>query len=134
MNAPAFENLDLACAKAGKTIAAKPSKDLETLVTDGLAVLEEQGVYALFLYFDKGASGKEKKNLAKDVSQKLFEFLKSTPQHSPLIKNNEINDALQNLGKCLDNLLLSRDLLRQVLVYARYHTKMKDDRKKEQES
>ena len=133
MNAPAFENLDLACAKAGKTIAPKPSKDLETLVADGLAVLEEQGVYALFLYFDKGVSGKEKKKLAKDVSQKLFEFLKSTPQHSPLIKNNEIIDALQKLGEDLDNLLLARDLVRQALVYARYHAKLKDDLKKENE-
>ena len=50
MDAPAFENLDLACARTGQAIAEKPSKELEKLVTSALAVLEEQGVYALFLF------------------------------------------------------------------------------------
>ena len=50
MDASAFENLDLACAKTGQAIAEKPSKELEKLVTTALAVLEEQGVYALFLF------------------------------------------------------------------------------------
>ena len=40
MDAPAFENLDLACARTGQAIAEKPSKELEKLVTSALAVLE----------------------------------------------------------------------------------------------
>ena len=42
MDAPAFENLDLACARTGQAIAEKPSKELEKLVTSALAVLEER--------------------------------------------------------------------------------------------
>ncbi len=126
MNVPTFENLDLACAKAGKAIAEKPSKELENLITSALAVLEEQGVYALFLYLQ--AQGKE---AGHTVSVELYNFLKNTPQKSSLLSknNNDIFDALQKLGENLDNLLLARDLLRQSLVYARYHAKLREKEK-----
>ena len=130
MNAPAFENLDLACAKVGKSIADRPSKDLnlENLITSALAVLEEQGIYALFLYLDKGVSGNEKKKFAKSVKHRLYKFLQQTPRQTPVLSmgDNDIFTALQRLGENLDNLLLARDLLRQTLVYARYHAKMHD--------
>ena len=121
MNAPAFENLDLACAKVGKTIAERPSKELENLITSALAVLEEQGIYALFLYLK--AQGKD---IGRTVSDNLHNFLKNTPQQSPLLSmdNKDIFAVLQKLGENLDNLLLARDLIRQSLVYARYHARV----------
>lgn len=126
MSAPTFENLDLACAKVGKTIAERPSKELEKLITSALAVLEEQGVYALFLYLK--AQGKE---IGHTVSGNLHNFLKITPQKSSLLpeNKNDIFDALQKLGENLDNLLLARDLVRQALVYARYHAKLREKEK-----
>lgn len=128
MDATAFENLDLACAGVGKAIAEKPSKDLEKLVTDSLAVLEEQGLYASFLYLDKGASGREKKELAKGVIQNLNKFLKETPQQSPLFSATpDLFPALQALAEDFDKLLLARDLVRQTLVYARYHTRVQEE-------
>ena len=128
MDAPVFENLDLACAKAGKNIALKPSKELYKLVTDALAVLEEQGVYAIFLYLEKGVSGKEKKELAKDIIQKLLKFLKMTPQQSPLLSGDTDTFAsLQQMAKDLDSLLLARELVRQTLVYARYHARLREE-------
>lgn len=132
MDAPTFENLDLACAKVGKTIAERPSEDLDDLhklVTDALAVLEEQGLYAIFLYLEKAVTATKKKKLAKDISQKLHEFLKKTPQQAPLLSNNNTDNTndvftpLQEMAKDLDNLLLARDLVRQALVYARYHAR-----------
>lgn len=124
MDASVFENLDLACAKAGKTIAEKPSKELENLITSALAVLEEQGIYALFLYLN--AQGKD---IGRTVSDNLHNFLKNTPQQSPLLStdNNDIFAVLQKLGENLDNLLLAHDLLRQSLVYARYHARLRED-------
>lgn len=124
MDAPTFENLDLACAKVGKTIAERPSKEIENLVTSALAVLEEQGIYALFLFL-KARGG----TLAENVSQKLHEFLKKTPQQAPLLSNNNTDNTddvftpLQEMAKDLDRLLLARDLVRQTLVYARYHAR-----------
>ena len=120
MGAPAFENLDLACARTGQAIAEKPSKELEKLVTSALAVLEEQGVYALFLFL-KTRGGKA----APTIEQKVREFLKTTPQRAPLLSGDgDVFALLQSMSKDLDKLLLARDLLRQALVYARYHARV----------
>jgi hypothetical protein len=120
MDAPTFENLDLACAKVGKTIAERPSKELENLVTSALAVLEEQGIYALFLFLKtRGGSG------AENVNEKIYEFLKVTPQQAPLLSDNaDVFTSLQQMATNLDKLLLARDLVRQTLVYARYHARV----------
>lgn len=120
MDAPAFENLDLACARTGQAIAEKPSKELEKLVTSALAVLEEQGVYALFLFL-KTRGGKA----APTIEQKVREFLKTTPQQAPLLSGDgDVFALLQSMSEDLDKLLLARDLLRQALVYARYHARV----------
>ena len=120
MDAPAFENLDLACARTGQAIAEKPSKELEKLVTSALAVLEEQGVYALFLFL-KTRGGKA----APTIEQKVREFLKTTPQRAPLLSGDgDVFALLQSMSEDLDKLLLARDLLRQALVYARYHVRV----------
>jgi len=120
MDALTLENLDLACARVGKTIAEKPSKELENLVTSALAVLEDQGVYALFLFL-KARGG----NTAENVEQKIHEFLKATPQQAPLLSDgSDVLVSLQRMAKDLDNLLLARDLARQTLVYARYHARV----------
>ena len=120
MDASAFENLDLACARTGQAIAEKPSKELEKLVTTALAVLEEQGVYALFLFL-KTRGGKA----APTIEQKVREFLKTTPQRAPLLSGNgDVFALLQSMSEDLDKLLLARDLLRQALVYARYHARV----------
>ena len=120
MDAPAFENLDLACARTGQAIAEKPSKELEKLVTSALAVLEEQGVYALFLFL-KTRGGKA----APTIEQKVREFLQTTPQRAPLLSGDgDVFALLQSMSEDLDKLLLARDLLRQALVYARYHARV----------
>ena len=120
MDAPTFENLDLACAKVGKDIANSSSDDLEKIITDALAVLEEQGIYAMFLFLKtRAGSGGE------NVSQKLHKFLKETPQQAPLLSDNgDVFTSLQQLAGDLDRLLLARDVVRQTLVYARYHARL----------
>jgi len=120
MDAPTLENLDLACAKVGKTMAEKPSKELENLIINALAVLEEQGIYALFLFLKaRGGDG------AQNVNDQLYKFLKSTPQQAPLLSDNaDVFTSLQQMAKDLDKLLLARDLVRQTLVYARYHARV----------
>jgi hypothetical protein len=120
MDAPTLENLDLVCAKVGKTIAEMPSKELENLVTIALAILEQQGIYVLFLFLKtRGGSG------AENVNQKIYEFLKVTPQQAPLLSDNaDVFTSLQQMARDLDKLLLARDLVRQTLVYARYHARV----------
>lgn len=111
-----MENLDLKCAELGKRLAETGAD--EKTFNDVLSVLEEQGVYAAFLYLD--ARGKED---GRKIRDNCAEFLRKTPSGSPLLANGDLWRALQTLAEDLDNLLLTRDLLRQALVYGRYHLK-----------
>lgn len=114
-------NLDAACATLGHelgTSGQKP-KDTENSLTKALGVLEEQGVYAMFLYLHA-----REKEFGKSTSKKLMEFLRqNVPGNWSADKDNEPFGDLQDLAKNLDNLLFARDLLHQALVYARYHAK-----------
>lgn len=112
-----MENLDLACAKIGKEIAdSESSKDFENLITDALAVLEEQGVYALFLFL------KVKKDTT--ITNKLRLFLIRTPEQTPLFtEQGDVFTSIQDIAEDLDRLLMTRDLIRQVLIYARFHVR-----------
>ena len=111
-------NLDAACAALGHelgTSGQKP-KDTENSLTKALGVLEEQGVYALFLYLHAREKGKFSENLMKFLCSEDVGLVRDQ-------RDNEPFGALQELAKKLDDLLFARDLLRQVLVYARYHAK-----------
>ena len=123
MGAPAFENLDLACARTGQAIAEKPSKELEKLVTSALAVLEEQGVYALFLFL-KTRGGKAAPTIVQEAHKLLRERAPLLSDNDNSNGNDDVFESLQSMSKDLDELLLARDLLRQALVYARYHARV----------
>jgi len=116
-------NLDAECAVRGHKLVTsqleqeqKP-KEIENSITKALGVLEEQGVYALFLYLH----AREGRKFSKD----LMKFLRSNSLELSLPGNStdEPFAALQGLAKDLDKLLFARDILHQVLVYARYHAK-----------
>jgi len=110
-------NLDFECAKLGQQMAEGDGVD-EKLLNEALAVLEEQGVYAFFLYLK--ARGREGVN---HVSATCAEFLRRVPQGSPLLGGGDVFASLQKLSDNLDELLFARELLRQALVYGRYHVK-----------
>jgi len=112
-----MENLDLKCAEVGKQLAELQGVE-ETLITDALSVLEEQGVYALFLFLE--ARGRQP---GRAISSACAELLRHTPTGSPLLATGDTWQALQRLGEDLDKLLFTRDLLRQALIYGRYHAK-----------
>lgn len=111
-------NLDLQCAETGRQIGNTPGVE-ERLLNQAIGVLEEQGVYAFFLFLHARSGGPEKKIIG--VCQ---EFLKTYPVGEPLLKSDgDPWQGLQQLGEDLDNLLFARDLLIQALTYARYHVK-----------
>jgi hypothetical protein len=115
-----MDNLDLKCAELGGELAkVKTDKGHlvdEKVFTSALSVLEEQGPYACFLYL-QAREGK----VGHEITTKATEFLSSTLRPG----NNGKNplDFLKDVASGLDDLLFARDLLRQVLVYARYHAK-----------
>lgn len=117
-----MENLDLKCAELGERLAREPKVE-EKLLNDALAVLEEQGVYAFFLYLkDRGGDGGER------VKTECADFLQRVPTDRPLLGPGYVFEELQGLGRDLDRLLFARDLLRRALVYGRYHAKARGKR------
>lgn len=112
-----MENVDLACAKVGDDLAGITGLD-EKVLTAALSVLEEQGVYACFLYLNArgGDAGTQ-------VSKKLEMFLRNLFTGIAILPNGELFAGLRSLAGNLENLLFARDVVRQALVYARYHLK-----------
>jgi hypothetical protein len=118
--------IDLKCAKAGNSIA-EIAKD-ETLITKALGVLQEDGVYAFFLYL-----ASLKKEPAGHISQKAFDLLKDDA-----ILGNELRGqtepmkaVLEKLADDLGRLVFVKGLLERTLVYARYHAKALDVKKED---
>jgi hypothetical protein len=106
-------NLDMECAKLGSQLATQ--SDDKTL-TDALSVLEEQGVYAFFLYLSQ-------KNDRRQVVDLCRNFLKDHLPGGFGANNDDAFKATQGIAGDIDKLLLARDLLRQSLIYGRYHAK-----------
>ena len=111
-------NLDIQCAELGRQIAGIRDMDEKT-INAALSVLEEQGLYAMFLYLQARYS-----NVARDLNREALEFLQSVFQ-GQLNEINDILNAVEKLSENLDDLLFARDLLRTALSYARYHLKAK---------
>lgn len=121
-------NLDSLCAEYGYIIVKDCSPDgsipksdkskLEGTITKSLGVLQENGVYAFYLYLDYR---KEEKG-AKQVTKRSLELLKKLD--FAITEVDEIPyPQLRKLTENIDILLFARQLLDQMLIYARYHAK-----------
>lgn len=114
-NRPTISNLDVRCADLGRELAQIPGIEEKTL-NAALAVLEEQGPYAMFLYIKA-----REKDVADQFTAKSVKFLQDV---FPKFKDSQdIFESLKGLAKDLDDLLFARELLRNALAYAQYHLK-----------
>lgn len=112
-------NLDLECAKAGYDMKGAA----EDVITKSLGVLQEDGVYAFFLYLK-----------AKDNDNKITKVCLSLLKNDRIPALKALMDGESDPCKALrekfadklDDLLLAKDLLERALIYARYHAKAKD--------
>ncbi|GIV83481.1 MAG: hypothetical protein KatS3mg052_0488 [Candidatus Roseilinea sp.] len=121
------KNLDIQCAELGRDLARIKDMD-EKVINAALAVLEEQGPYAMFLYLKARHS-----NVAGESSDKSLKFLQdifnAQPNNVTQLNNaKDVLEATTHLARNLDDLLFARDLLRTALSYARYHLKAKGDK------
>ncbi|GIV84813.1 MAG: hypothetical protein KatS3mg052_1820 [Candidatus Roseilinea sp.] len=118
-------NLDQLCARYGWQIADEVykaiGKNAENHITKSLGVLQEDGVYAFFLYqVSRGAREKPGAKKLRDQAKELF-------REAGIKGFENATDPLQavrdQLASDLDQLLLAKRLLEQALIYARYHAK-----------
>lgn len=139
-------NLDIIAAQTGfemakevfhhsekKRLNAKKS-EAENLITKSLGVLQEQGLYAFFLYLEanrKGKNEERRKTISpcSVLSDKAFELLKSSKILSKVQSPDPLQAIRDDLAKreTPDDLIFAHSLLIQALIYARYHAKALPD-------
>lgn len=121
-----MDNLNLNCAEFGRRLSALDDVD-EKLLQDSLSVLEEQGMYAFFLYLK--AHGKLP---GKEMIAKCQQFLRDNQaiRRRSNSSGNDIFEEISELSKSIDDLIFARELLMQALVYARYHSKARNTSEK----
>lgn len=112
------QNLDYLAAKHAqdlvKAATESKAKDLENTVTKALGVLQENGVYACFLYLtareDNGST----------IIRQMRDLLAAL---GIKIEEKEHLDYARQLTADLPTLLLAKEALEQMLIYARYGAK-----------
>lgn len=104
-----MEILDLKCAEFGYKIGQSASEDI---IRKSLGVLQEDGVYAFFLWCASKAV---------KIQEESFNFLKEEVIMKNILQDEvEPLQAIRNkLKDNLDHLLFAKELLERTLVYAR---------------
>ena len=116
------DNLDFQCASHAKDIAEVVKE--EDTIGKTLGVLQEDGLYAFYLY----SLALEKKSKYKDKAREIIHQSSKLLKKYELIANDNvtpenIRDIIAPLTNNLDHLLFAKELLERTLVYARYHAK-----------
>jgi hypothetical protein len=147
------QNLDAACATLGVKLGSSGNKDTENSITKALAVLEEQGIYAMFLYlvaredgkfvrdliafmeewcglqggkqrYESWTKAKKKRDeVEKSAKSPQDRHRKETARRDEKASREAFFQTLCGYADNVDKLLFARDLLHRALVYARYHAK-----------
>jgi len=122
-------NLDRTAAEHAQSIIKetkdKKASEIENTITKTLGVLQENGVYACFLYL----MAKEKENSQVVVKEMLelindlgFGWGKPTDYESETV----LDYITENVTNNLERLLLTKETLEQMLIYARYGAKARN--------
>jgi len=93
----------------------KKAKDLENFIQKLLGIVQEDGVFAFFIYL------KANENTCKEakIEEKIINLLNETLDK----KLNENLASIKSLGNDINKLLLAKSLIEKTLIYARYQAK-----------
>jgi len=126
-------NLDYRCMEYGQKIGKISDSKLENNLRKALGVLQEDGVYAMFLWLEKNANN-VRKNLVEFFNKKdektkvkLSNYFLNGEKEFHLDFDEFCND-LREVAKDIDKLLFMKKLLERTLTYALYHAKAKRDK------
>ncbi|MCX7597188.1 MAG: hypothetical protein N2235_26260 [Fischerella sp.] len=116
--------------QANQEKVKQANQEIETTVTKALGVLQEEGVYACFLYLL--AKGKEN---GKIVVDEMLDLLGDGDDGSKFgwgkPTSNKPDDILSHITTKvtvnLERLLLAKETLEQMLIYARYGAKARQE-------
>ena len=106
---------------------AQKATDVENLVTKTLGVLQENGVYACFLYLFSRTQKKEQAiaGVMVDEMLNILGTLRFNKWNKPAPNNAEtvLAHIAEHIAKDIHRLLLAREALERTLIYARYGAK-----------
>lgn len=121
-------NVDYLASKYAQEIVKKTDgenmKALENLATKTLAVLQEQGIYAMMLFLRSRT--RDERKLSKVIWEHLCSMLEKIPNFNyepDKCKEENILVYYSSITNDLDSLLLVRSLYVQTLIYTRYGAK-----------
>lgn len=110
-------NLDKECFKIGvdvlNGITGKMIKDWENKIQKSLGVLEEDGIFAFYVYLKS-----ENKGENNPILDKAIECLKLVS-----ISVDNSAESWKKITNDIDQLLLAKEVVEKMLIYARYHAK-----------
>ncbi|WP_322494585.1 hypothetical protein [Chloroflexus sp.] len=120
-----MHNLDRLAAQHAQAVVQSGDQNIETTVTKALGVLQENGVYACFLYL----LAKEKDN-GKTVARQMLQLLDGLGFGWGQPDDQEPETILKYINEKvsmdLERLLLAKETLEQMLIYARYGAKARN--------
>lgn len=151
-------NLDWIAAKHAQDVIQKSQhqkpKDVENTVTKALGVLQEDGVYACFLYVlakekssdkdeeEESEKQKPKRKKQKSTGEVLVEYMLKLLNSLNIEwgeppTTNKAEDILSYIVSndkiTLERLLLTKETLEQMLIYARYGAKAREEKPKDKQ-
>jgi hypothetical protein len=120
-----MHNLDRLAAQHAQAVVQSGDQNIETTVTKALGVLQEHGVYACFLFL----LAKEKAN-GKTVVEKMLDLLAGLGfgwgQPADQKPETILKHINEKVSIDLERLLLAKETLEQMLIYARYGAKARE--------
>lgn len=119
-------NLDYICAKIGQNLVENEKDKKENTLRKALGILQEDGVYAMFLWLE---------NKDNEIRTKLNNLLNENEITSKLLSDSKsfpddfkgFCEKLQEVAKDIDKLLFLKKILERTLTYALYHAKIKEE-------
>ena len=118
-------NLDYICIKTGQEIGKETDKNI---LQKSLGILQEDGVYAMFLWLENKAK-------IDNVRNKFVELFKNKllKQYFGQFSNSTEKDfesfckILAEIAKDIDKLLFMKKIIERTLTYAYYHARGKEE-------
>jgi len=118
-------NLDYVCMKYAQEISKIHNSNLENNLRKALGVLQEDGVYAMFLWLeDKDKEIRKEIIKLLNYSEIKKYFFDNNPTDEFLNNFEEFCKELQNVAQDIDKLFFMKKILELTLTYALYHAKV----------
>jgi len=115
-------NLDYKCMEYAQKIS---DSNIENDLRKALGVLQEDGVYAMFLWLESKEGKNIREILIKLLNEsRITEYLLGDSNSFPNDNFAEFCKKLGEVAKDIDKLLFVKKLLERTLIYALYHAKV----------